>query len=244
MYKIKVQQFEGPFEILIELIEQKKLSINQVSLAEIANQYLNYLKQLGHFPLKEASSFIVTAATLMLIKSRSLMPSLKLSREEELEIEDFENQLRLYKRFRMISREIEKILGKQIIFAPQKSRFLAEQKGEACPEQGRRVFIAPEDLTINNLKISLEQMLNGLPQKEILPETIVKKTITLEEKINGLIERLESKVNLCFSELKNDPECKKVDLIVNFLAMLELIKRNFIAVRQEEKFGEIEIIKL
>lgn len=236
MYRIRVQQFEGPFELLVELIEQKKFSINQVSLAEIADQYINHLKELERFPLKEVSSFIVVAATLMLIKSRSLMPSLKLSDEEKHEIEDLQVQLKLYKQFRAISQEIERILGKQIIFSPLESRFLTKQT--------EGMFVAPKDLAISNLKSALEQLVNSFPQKELLPKTIVKKTITLEEKINSLIERLEGKVNLCFSELKNDPECKKVDLIVNFLAMLELMKRNFITARQNKKFGEIEIIKV
>jgi len=235
MYNVQVQHFQGPFELLLELIEQSKLSINQISLAEIADQYLNYLKQMERFPLKEVGSFIVIAATLMLIKSRSLMPSLKLSREEELEIEDFEVRLKEYERFRSISREIEKILGKRIIFSPEEGRF------SGWLETG--IFTAPKDLSISNLKTSLEQILNNIATKEILPEKIIKKTVSLEEKMNSLIKRLESKINLCFSDLKSDPECKKVDLIVNFLAMLELIKRDYITVSQTQVFGEIEITK-
>lgn len=236
MYNVQIEQFQGPFELLIELIDRKKLSINQISLAEIADQYLSYLKEINRFPLKEVASFVVVAATLMLIKSRSLMPSLKLSKEEEHEIKDFEARLKLYERFRFISREVEEILGKKIIFAPEESRLNSLQ------EKG--IFVAPKDLSMDNLKNSLLKMLDCFAVKEPLPEKIVKKTITLEEKMNSLIKKLENKINLCFSDLGNNGECKKVDLIVNFLAMLELVRRDFIIAKQNEKFGEIEITKV
>ncbi|MFH1978971.1 MAG: segregation/condensation protein A [Patescibacteria group bacterium] len=235
MYEVKLEQFNGPFELLTELIDKKKLSINEVSLAEIADQYIEYVKTIENFPTREVASFIVVATTLMLIKSRSLMPSLKLTGEEDLEIENLEEQLKLYKQFNTLARELEKIFGKKIIF------------GRDAYLNTRTVFIEPRDLSISSLEIAMEEIIKNLPKpekKDELPETIVTKTISLEQKIESLISRVEEKMKLCFSET-HDPNrvCKRMDLVISFLALLELTKRGFIIVRQGKNFGEIEIEK-
>ena len=239
MYQVKLQQFEGPFDLLLDLIDKKKLSVNEVSLAEVAGQYLERIREKKDFPTEEVASFIVVAATLMLIKSRSLMPSLALSEEEEIEIGSLEKQLNLYKQFRAIAKELEKIFGKKINFA--KEPF----------QQIEPIFIEPKNLSIFEIKAILKEMLANLPSKEILPQAVVEKTITLEQKINEFIKRIENKVALCFSELalqnssgqEKSVDCKKVDLIVSFLALLELTKRGFIIIKQDKTFGEIEIKK-
>ncbi|PIS13229.1 MAG: hypothetical protein COT67_02900 [Candidatus Tagabacteria bacterium CG09_land_8_20_14_0_10_41_14] len=233
MYRIKLEQFEGPLDLLLELIDKKKLSVNEVSLAEIADQYLEYLKKIENFPIQDVAAFIVVAATLMLIKSRSLMPSLKLSEEEKEDIEFLEARLREYKRFRALSRELEKIFGKRIIFG--REAFL----------QTEPIFIEPADVTVSKLSETMARLIENIPQreKETLPETLVKKTVSLEQKIDELIKMVESKIKTCFSEIQNNPECKKVDLIITFLALLELTKRGLIIVKQSQNFGEIEITK-
>ncbi|MBU1178903.1 segregation/condensation protein A [Patescibacteria group bacterium] len=238
MYRIKTEKFEGPFEVLVDLIDRKKLSINEISLAEIAGQFLDYLKEIGNFPVGEVASFVVVAATLMLIKSRSLMPWLKFSEEEELEIENLEQQLKLYKKFKALAGGLEKIFGKKVIFA--REPFSRIEKVLSIPLGG----IKPKDLSILNLKKALVNVLNNLPAKEIpLPKALVKKTVSLEQRIDELIKKMESRVKMCFSEIKNNPECQKIDLIVNFLALLELTKRGLIILKQEQSFGEIEITR-
>lgn len=233
MYNVKIKQFEGPFDLLLELIDKKKLPVNEVSLAEVADQYLNHLKSLPDFPTNEVASFIVIASTLVLIKSRSLMPSLSLSQEEETEIKDLEERLRLYKIYKALAKELEKIFGKQVIFAR-----------EAMLLQTEAVFAESKDLSLKNIFIAGKEMLARLPEKESnFPETMVKKTITLEQKIEELKKRLEERISFCFSEITKNSGCEKVDLIVNFLALLELTKRGLIIVRQDKIFGEIEINK-
>jgi len=234
MYRVSLEKFEGPFELLLGLIDKKKLSINEVSLAEIGNQYLSHLEEIQRFPTKEVANFLVIASTLMLIKSHSLIPSLKLSNEEEMEIETLEEQLILYKQFRTLAQKLEKIFGKKIIFIREK--FL----------QTEPVFIEPKDLSIKKIKTSLESLLNNLSQrltinKKNLPETTIKKTVTLEQRINDLIKKMENKIAVCFQ--RENKECDKINLIINFLALLELTKRGLILVKQDRAFGDIEIIK-
>lgn len=233
-YQIKLEKFEGPFDLLLDLIEKKKLSINELSLAQIADQYLDHLKQIEKFPTREVAIFIVVAGTLMVIKSRSLIPTLKISQEEEEDIADLENRLRQCKQYRALARSLEKIFGKKIIF------------GREAYVQVEPVFVEPKDATISKIKEVMEALLNNLPQpitQNQIPQTLVKKTISLEQKIEELIKRIENKVKICFSDIKKDPACQKIDLIVSFLALLELTKRGLILIEQNQNFGEIEIAK-
>ncbi len=228
MYQLKLREFEGPFELLIESIEKQQLSINQISLAEVANQYLNYLKEIQHFPIEEVASFIVVAATLMLVKSRTLMPLLHLSEEEEGEIQDSEDRLVLYNKYRSLAKQLKEIFGKNVIF------------GREPYAQVETIFVEPVGLNVAKIRTVLESVLESLPKKEVLLETLVKKTVTLEQKMEELAKRLKNKMTLCFSDI-NKPGCEKVELIVSFLALLELIKRGLMNAKQNQAFGEIQI---
>jgi segregation and condensation protein A len=104
------------------------------------------------------------------------------------------------------------------------------------------IFIEPKGLDLPKIISALEALIENLPISEPLPETVVKKTITLEQKIEELTKRLQEKINVCFSDMTH-PGCDRVELIVSFLAMLELIKRGMIIAKQESDFGEIQINK-
>ena len=96
-YKVKTEKFEGPLDLLLNLIEKRKLLINEISLAKISDDYIQFIKDSGNFPMGESANFILIASTLLLIKSRSLLPSLSLSQEEENSIEELEHRLKIYK---------------------------------------------------------------------------------------------------------------------------------------------------
>lgn len=234
MYAVKLGQFEGPLDLLLELIEKRKFSINDVSLAEITDQYVEYLKKLENFPTEEVVIFIAIASTLMLIKSRSLMPSLELTEEEEKSIEELEERLKIYGRIRELSFHIKNIFAKNPVFI---------REGFKGVEIG---FIEPEGLDINKLVCVLREVLDKLPVKECLPEKEVKKVISLEEKITELTERMRTSLEMSFSEFtgsKNSAEKEeiKIEIIVSFLAMLELVKQGIIMVKQAELFDNINI---
>src|SRR3954463_13221764 len=114
-YKVKVSQFEGPLDLLLNLIEKRKLFINEISLARIADDYIAYVQQLGSFPIAESAQFILIASTLLLIKSKSLLPTLHFSLEEEASVEDLENRLKLYQRVPNLTVHIKDRFGKEII---------------------------------------------------------------------------------------------------------------------------------
>jgi len=229
-YKVKTGEFEGPFELLLELIEDKKLSINEVSISDVADKYLEYIKNLSDFPIDEAAGFLAVASTLMLIKSRSLLPSLKLTEEEEESISDLENRLVVYRRIKQLGQNIKVRFGKDILCG-------REPFSGIQPE-----FIEPVGVETVTLFEAMKKVLTALPIKEIVPEAAIKKVISLEEKIKDIVGRIEAGIKMSFSDF-NKAGQEKGEVIVNFLAVLELVKRGLVLADQRDNFGNIDIIK-
>lgn len=231
-YTVKTQVFEGPLDLLLDLVTKKKLFVNDVSLSQVTDDFISYLEKHEEFPIGESAEFIVVASTLMLIKSRSLLPMIKLTDEEEESIHDLENRLALYAWVKELATGLKSIFGKQIIF-------------EKTPNKNPVIVFSPDLKTdTGNLLIALERVIESLPKKEILPKVVVRKVISLEDMIEKLAERISKASKLNFKELHNTKGRmtyeKKVSIIVGFLAMLELVKRGAIRVTQEGR-GDIEM---
>ena len=229
-YQVKLEKFEGPLSLLLELIEKRKLSINEVSLADVTDQYINYLKALEGFPLQEVSSFIAIASTLLLIKSSSLIPSFELSEEETGDIKDLERRLQLYAQIRDFAVALGKYFGKNMMF--EREAFLGFSFD----------FLEPKGVTKEKLFSTLKQIVTNLPQKEILPKALVRKVVSLEKRMAEIVCRIQQKIEMSFSDA-SVRENEKIEIIVSFLAVLELIKRGFIIVEQAAVFDNIKIKK-
>jgi segregation and condensation protein A len=240
-YQIKQGTFEGPLELLLSLIEDKKLFVNEVSLSEVTNDYISYIKSLNDVysdkHISDVSYFILIAATLILIKSKSLLPNLSLTDDETGKIEDLEARLRLYKVIKNASIEIGNNFGTKIIFYPNE-RIWSEP------------LFSPDPLiTVGRMIESIGDVLSHIPKKaEKLPEIEVKKIVNIDEIINSLTDRIQNAMNLSFKEFtqgsgaKNQEEAK-IHVIISFLAMLELVREGIIDVIQNSNFGDIEINK-
>lgn len=234
-FKIKTTGFEGPFGLLLDLVERKKLFISDVSLAEVTEEYLSHVKKLTETSsrLGEIASFVAVAATLILIKSKSLLPSLELSQEEEGSIATLEGRLRLYEEFRRLGEHIKARFGKEIIFPP------GERKFEIL------VFLPDERITKGAMMTLARGVLATMPTATKLPEVPLKKIVTLEEMIRRLTEKIEKGLEMNFRDFvplgKSREE--KVTMIVGFLAMLELVRQGILEVEQENHFEDILISK-
>lgn len=227
-YSVKTETFEGPLSLLLSLIEKRKLAINDISLAKVADDFVNHLKTISDLPKEEVANFILVASTLILIKSRSLLPNLEITEEESGNINDLERRLRLYK----IAKELE--VGIKERFGQNISLF---QDGERPIEP---VFTPSEDVKISNLLNSIKNIISELPKKEFVPQAIVKKMISIEETMDNLLQRITSSLKMSFKDFiggKRD----KVDVIVGFLAMLELVKQGAIEATQGDALGDIAI---
>ncbi len=237
-YKIKTVNFEGPLEVLLGLIEKRKLFINEISLASITDDYITYVRGLKLGDIGDYTSFISVAATLILIKSRSLIPNLELTEEEESDVESLEHRLELYKLIKEIGADIELQFGKNIIF-PRLDTDIVQ-----------RVFAPHESVSSSSLLLAINDVVAAIPEpQKVKPEVIVMRIRSLEDTINDLTERVQKSLRMTFREFsatgdyKNHKE-KKVGTIVSFLAMLELVRQGFMEAFQGEDFADINIEKL
>lgn len=226
-FVIKQEQFEGPLDLLLSLIEKRKLHINDITLAKVADDFLSYTRNLQDFPISESANFILIASTLVLIKSKSLLPGLSLSVEEETNIKDLEKRLKIYEYMRNVARSVREDFGKKIIFAPLNRKFDV-------------VFSPDESMTLSRLAQGIHDVLQNIPKKEILPKAIVEKVMSLEDMIDNLTVRIQSNLKMSFKEFSGaHKQAHKVNIIVSFLAMLELVKQGILSVSQDKHFSDI-----
>lgn len=233
-YEIKTRQFEGPLEKLLELIEQKKLEITQLSLAEVTADFLEYVRNLGEkTDAKTLADFLVIASYLVLIKSKALLPALQLTEKEEEEIYDLEMRLKLYKEFKRAGEYINAYWNKrQIAFS--RPLLYGVVTGD--------VFYPPAKLSKNDLFEAMLALSRSL--KELLPEAqkkVKQAVISLEHKMKELMERFYHAAEHSFSALSQAKS--KSEVIVLFLAILHLLKDKLLEAEQEKQFGDIVLKK-
>lgn len=228
-FQIKTIGFEGPFGLLLALVEKRKLFINDVSLAQVTEDYLSYMSKLGGLPPSEVSHFILVASTLLLIKSKSLLPNLDLTPEEEGDIKNLEERLRLYELFTRLSLNVKNNFGKKIIYAP------LERKNSVL------IFLPDEQITKESMMTFAQNVLGSMPKKVFLPKVEVRPVISIEEMIDKLTDRIKNSMKMSFKDLNGKVTTReeKVVVIVGFLAMLEMVRQGIIDAVQENHGGDI-----
>lgn len=226
LFSIKTGEFEGPLDVLLRLVEERKLHISQVALAAVADDFIAYLK--GSAAEKgEMADFVLIAATLMLIKSAALLPNLEFSPEEKESMGELERRLRLYQEIKNLSLGLKQIYGRQPILLRR-----------VAPPQP--VFVPSGEATPASLAGAISQLLKVLPLPAALSQVVVKKIISLEEVMTNLTTRVERALSLSFREFTKDKK-ERLDIIVSFLGMLELVKRGLVAVEQAAPFQDIKL---
>lgn len=227
-FSVKTEVFEGPLDLLIELVERRKLLINDISLSAVTDEYMSEVAKMQEMSLPGTTNFIALAATLLLIKSKSLLPVLDLSEEEESGIEELEERLRLYQIYKNAGEVVGSAFGKNVM---NTRHYIAK----TAP-----IFHPDLFCSVTLLEEAMGRVLNGLPIKVTPQKVQIKKVVSLEEMINRLHSRIESQLKLNFSDLiANSTE--RHTLIVGFLAVLESFKQGSILVSQLDRFADIEI---
>lgn len=229
-FTIRTEAYEGPLELIIELIEKRKLLVNELSLAQVTDDFISYVKSGERFPMEDATNFINVAATLLLIKSRSLLPDLELSTEEEEDVRSLERRLKLYETVRAATRDLGRIFGRRILH-PQ---------GERDPEA---VFAPSRDMTLENIERALRVLLESKEKEEDLPEVRLRPLVSIEEMMDDLRSRVERALSVSFREFTGD-KTERVEIIVSFLALLELVRMGTVDVAQYDAWGDIQITNL
>lgn len=228
-FKIKTPAFEGPLDLLLSLVEKRKLFINDISLAKVTDDFIAHIQQFDKLPMADSAQFILIASTLLLIKSKSLLPALTLTEEEEDGIHDLETRLKIYQRIKDASVHVKNLFGEHVIF-PQSQQRPVEP-----------VFSPHESMNLLSLAQAIKDIIKALPKKEAIPKAIVRKVVSLEEMIDNLTKRITQGLKMKFSEFSAGHKEERVNVIVSFLAMLELVKQGVIHVSQESSFADIHM---
>ncbi len=228
-YEVKLSKFQGPLEKLLELIEDKKLQINEISLAVVTTDFLKYLEE-SKPDYGVLADFISIASRLILVKSKSLLPGMELTEEEEGDIKDLAHRLELYKEFKVARGHFEMLW---------KSKATSRSRVYMGTLDSVRVFYPGSRVTKDSLLESVQRIFESLEKISKETETIKDKIVTLEEKIKEVIGRVkdlgETSLNK-LSETKN-----KAEIVVIFLAILHLAREQLIHLEQDGHFSDIMI---
>lgn len=229
-FNIKHQSFEGPLDTLLNLIEKRKLLINDFSLSQITDDFINHMNTIGKISATHISDFLVVASTLILIKSKSLLPTLKLEGEEEQSIEELETKLKILQVIKKISESVQERFGLFTLF--QKKRVKNEKV----------IFSPTQQINPHSMRIVMLDVIKTFPKFEEKKEARIRKTVSLEEMMNRVINKVKKNIQMSFSTFNQASGNKdKVDVIIGFLAVLELVKNGFISAKQDSKYKDINL---
>ena len=239
--KIKVADFEGPFDLLLHLIKKNKMDIYNVEIYKVTNQYLEYLNTRKVMDLEITSEFIVVAATLIEIKSKNLLPKVKVEEEEneeDIEIKLMERLIE-YKRFKVVSEFFnDKYVSSGEVFS-KKPEVIEEIKPEKVVNDD--IF---KNITLLDLYNIYNKILENYREKQNKVNVVQKKIYVdkykVEDKMEELLKKFNSVEVIEFNNLMKESSCK-LETVVIFLALLELIKIRTIQVFQDENFSNILI---
>lgn len=232
-YSIRLPHFEGPLDLLVHLIRENKVDIYDIPIAEITRQYLEYLELMKELNLEIAGEFLVMAATLIQIKTRMLLPV-----DEDVPPEEREDP-----RIELVERllEYQAIKGAAIALNEYHESWLEhfwrhpslEEYEDEEPQMG--LF----DVNIFDLLQAFKKVLEKAPPEAV---ALTKETLTIKDKINYIIDILEEKGTIRFDSLFREG-VTRIELIVTFLALLEILRLGIARAYQEKEFGQIWVIR-
>ncbi len=233
-YKVRLELFEGPLDLLLYLIKKEELEITDIPIAQITDQYLEYLEVMKLLDLEIAGEFMVMAAELMRIKSRMLLPPEEQLAEEEEEPDprvELVRRLLEYQKFKEAAKQLAGLesLRKEVFTRPG---VLPEEGGE-----GGEVYF---ETGIFDLIAAFSKVMERLPKKMLYEVT--QDEFTVESKIHELLHRIVTESVIYFSKLFEKAK-SRFEVVAIFLAVLELIRMQEIVVRQKAPFGEIEMMR-
>lgn len=235
-YAIKIENFEGPLDLLCHLIDKNKMDIYDIRISEIADQYIEYINAMEQANLEVTSEFLVMASTLLYIKSKGLLPT-GVENEEELTEEQLIERIIEYKKYKEITKKFK----------------------EGYTEFSKRFFKFAELIELPKQKIEIEYNKEVLPDiyKQIIERNkeminvnaqniekiAITETYTVGSKVKEMFKVLIKKPKFVFNKLYSLSKCNKQEVVTAFSGLLEMSRRNKVTTQQEELFGNITVEK-
>lgn len=228
-YHVKLEVFEGPLDLLLHLIEKQELDITKVSLAAVTDQYLEYIQHLDRISAENLAEFLVVAAKLLLIKSRALLPAPPAAEAEEEEDlgEELARQLREYKKFKEVAQQLRE---------REESGLRAYVRIGSLPHLDRQLDLT--DVSLDDLLAAVREALTLHPPSEPVDGVVAPLVIFISDKIQEIVALLSEHGSFSFNRVLHSA-ASRAEVIITFLALLELIKGRRVRVQQQQLFGEI-----
>lgn len=235
-YAIKLENFEGPLDLLCYLIDKNKMDVSEVRISDITDQYLEYIKNSNELELEIASEFLIMATTLVLLKSKKLLPTV-VEDEAELTEEELLQRIIEYKKHKEISKLFKDMYveNKNRLYKLPDKIELKERKFERTYDS-MVIFSAYDNL----LKKNQEKV--NINAKNI-EKIAITETVSVASKVKDIFRELFRNSKFVFSKLFSLNKCSKMEVITAFSGLLELTRRNKVTAEQEELFGDIVIEK-
>ena len=235
-YAIKLENFEGPLDLLCHLIDKNKMNIYDIKLSEITDQYIEYLNQMEKMNLEIASEFLIMASTLLYIKSKTLLPT-EVEDERELTEEELLQRIIEYKKYKEISSKLKAFYeaNKNRCYKMQETIELPKQKLEK--EYEKEMIIELYSQIIEKNKNRLNQNAKNIEKIAITD------TYTVGNKVKEMFRELLKKPRFVFNKLYKLSEHNKQEVVTAFTGLLELSRRSKVTTSQEKLFGDIVVEK-
>jgi segregation and condensation protein A len=233
-FNIKTEVFEGPLDLLLNLIESEKLDITNISLAQVSDNFINFVGVLKDADAETLSDFLDIASKLILIKSKVLLPQLILTPEEEEDINELERRLKEYQIFKKMSKEIE-------TYANSEHRGFSRTT-KSTPDI---TLFDPPSVDQDKLFEILKDVLSRVPKDDVKDkkeDAVIEPAVSMEEKIEEISKHFITHKTFLFSGFLKSAKTK-TEAIVSFLAILELLRLKKIDFKQDENFSDIIITK-
>ena len=235
-YAIKLDNFEGPLDLLCHLVDKNKMDINQIKISEITDQYIDYINKMQELNLDVTSEFILMASTLLFIKSKSLLPK-QVEDEAELTEEELVHRMIEYKKYKEISKKLKEfyqVYSKRFYKVPDKielpARKLEQNYSKDLIEQSYKNLLEKNKSKINKNAINIEKI-------------AITETVTVTSKVKDIFKELIKKPRFIFSKLCTAKKYTRLETVTAFSGILELTRRNKIRAQQEKNFADIIVEK-
>ena len=235
-YAIKIENFEGPLDLLCHLIDKNKMNIYDIKLSEITDQYIDYINSMEAMNLEVTSEFLLMASTLLYLKSKNLLPS-QAEEEKELTEEELLRRIIEYKKYKEITRTLKEyyLEHNKCVFKLPEEIELPKQKLEKNYDQSL-IFNAYAGIIEKNSKRLNQNAKN-------IEKIAITETYTVADKVKTMFRELLRNKKFVFNNLFSKKKCSKPEIVTAFTGLLELSRRSKVLTSQEELFGNIEVEK-
>ena len=233
---ITTDVYEGPLEVLLEMIQKRKLFINDLSLADVSDDFLGFIRSQEAFPVEVSTQFLEIASTLMLLKSKSLLPNLDITDEDEADIHDLEDRLAAHKRIQELSAYVRERWGA----APMYRR---RARGRIAV-----VFAPTDEIRPDTCLRIIRDCIKRIPTEQDIPQVGIGTQVSLKETIDELSSRVQRAMNTRFSDVAGYrsgsggyKKQERLHVVLHFLAMLELVKTGLLDAVQYSHYDDIHL---